>query len=72
MSVWAKDLTDESKKPIYATYSAHFRKYYKMGRDILIQLVKETGITNNPYILPTWILADRLVKASIISRESLE
>ena len=72
MSFYAKDLTDDSKKPIYATYSAHFRKYFKLGRDILIQLAKETGITNNPYILPTWILADRLVKASIISRESLE
>lgn len=72
MSVWCKDLTNESKKPIYATYSAHFRRFYKMGRDILIQLVKEAGITNNPYILPTCILADRLVKASIISRESLE
>ena len=69
-SVWAKDLI--TKKIVYATYRAHFKKCYRLGRDILIQLAKETGITNHPYILPTWILADRLVKASIVSRESLE
>ncbi len=70
MSVWVKDLI--TKKTVYATYSAHFKNYYKKGRDVLIQLAKETGITNNPYILPTWILVDKLVKASIVSRESLE
>ena len=70
MSVWAKDLI--SKKIVYATYSAHFQNYYRKGRDILIQLAKETGITNNPYILPTWLLADKLLKASIVSRDSVE
>ena len=70
MSVWVKDLI--TKKIVYATHSAHFKNYYKKGRDILIQLAKETGITNNPYILPTWILVEKLIEVSIVSRESVE
>jgi len=59
------------KKPIYATNGAWFAHYNRKGRDVLIQLALETGISQRPYSLPTWILVDKLVKKSKINREEI-
>jgi len=58
-----------SKKPIYATYKAHFSHFYRKGREVLIKLALETGVSTQPYSEPTFILADKLVKFSKIRKE---
>jgi len=59
------------REPLYATNGAWFGHYIRKGRDILIQLALEAGISQRPYSLPTWILADKLVKISKIYREEI-
>jgi len=51
------------------TYGAIFGHYWRKGREVLIELVKEMGISKNPYTEPTFILAEKLVKISKVSRE---
>ena len=57
-------------KPEYAPYNAIFGHYWRKGREVLIELVKELGISNNPYVEPTFILAEKLVKISKIDLEN--
>ena len=53
----------------YATYNAIFGHYFRKGREVLIRLVKEAGISKNPYGEPTFILAEKLVRISKIDPE---
>ena len=53
-------------KPEYVTYNAIFGHYWRKGREVLIELVKEAGISKNPYGEPTFILAEKLVRISKI------
>ena len=55
-----------NQKKEYATYNAIFGHYWRKGREVLIELVKEAGISKNPYTEPTFILAEKLVKISKI------
>jgi len=54
----------EHKKIVYAEHRAWFSHYFRKGRDTLIQLVLEEGLSGNPYGEPTYILAEKLVKIS--------
>ena len=58
-----------SKKPEYTVYKAIFRHYYNKGREALIDLAIETGISTRPYAEPTYILADKLVHFSKVNIE---
>ena len=63
----------KSKKIEYADHGAWFGHYFRKGRDTLIQLVIEEGISKNPYGESTYILADKLVKISKIdSRDEVK
>jgi len=55
----------------YVTYGAIFGHYYRKGREVLIKLAKETGVSQIPYSEPTFILCDKLVKISKINREAI-
>jgi len=72
MSFWVcQQLTcDFSKRQTYSTYTAIFRHYYKKGREVLIELAKQTGVSIIPYSEPSYILADKLVKISKVEREN--
>jgi len=50
----------------YATHNAIFGHYWRKGREVLIELVKEAAISKNPYGEPTFILAEKLVRISKI------
>jgi len=41
----------------------------RKGREILIKLAIETGVSSIPYQEPTYILAEKLVKISKVQRE---
>ena len=60
-----------NKKPFYATHRELFGHYYRKGREVLIKLAKENGVSQIPYSEPTYILADKLVKISKINRETI-
>ena len=55
-----------NKKVEFADHRAWFGHYWRHGREILIELVKEAGISSNPYGEPTFILAEKLTKISKI------
>ena len=57
------------EKSEYAEHGAWFGHYWKKGREILIQLVLEEGIAKNPYGMPTYILTEKLVEISKISKD---
>ena len=56
----------ESEKPVYADYRAWFGHFWRHGRNVLIEIILDLGILQNPYIEPTFILADKLVQVSKI------
>ena len=58
-----------AKIPEYATYKAVFGHYYRKGREVLIKLALENGISERPYSEPTYILADKLVKISKVEKQ---
>ncbi len=60
---------DKSKKIIFATYRFMFKHYMRKGREILIKLAIQTGVSTIPYQEPTYILADKLTKISKVQRE---
>jgi len=60
-----------SSKIEYATYSAWFGHYYRKGREVLIELVIELGLSEHPYGEPTYLLADKLVKATKVNSEGV-
>ena len=47
-----------------ATHDQWFRHYFRKGRDVLIELALVTMISDNPYILPTYIITEKLVQYS--------
>ena len=55
-----------NKKVEFADHRAWFGHYWRKGRDVLIELVKEAGISKNPYSEPTFVLAEKLIKISKI------
>jgi len=56
-----------SFKPEWVSYKEIFRHYFRKGREILIQLALENNVSSTPYAEPTYILADKLVKASMVT-----
>jgi len=56
-------------KVVYASHRFVFKHYYNKGREDLIKLAIETGVSNIPYQEPTYILADKLVKISKVDEE---
>ena len=58
-----------AKVPEFATYKAMFGHYYRKGREVLIELAKETGVSSTPYTETTYILADKLVRISQVKRQ---
>jgi len=58
-----------AKIPEYATYKAVFGHYYRKGREVLIKLALENGVSERPYAEPTYILADKLVKISQVKQQ---
>jgi len=56
----------ESEKPVYADHRAWFGHFWRHGRNVLIETILDLGILRNPYIEPTFILAEKLVKISKI------
>lgn len=58
-----------SEKAVYADNTAWFGHYWRKGRNALIQLIQENEILRNPYIEPTYILANKLVQFSKIEQE---
>lgn len=54
---------------IHSTYGFMFKHYFRKGREILIKLATETGVSTIPYQEPTFILADKLTKISKVEKE---
>ena len=57
------------EKAEFADYRAWFGHYWRKGRNALIAIILDLGILQNPYIEPTFILADKLVKISKIEED---
>jgi len=61
MSFWIICPQKICNKKKFADHNAHFGHFYRKGRENLIQLALETGISKNPHCEPTWILAEKLI-----------
>lgn len=59
-------------KPEFAEHKAWFGHYWRKGRDTLIEIILEYEILRNPYVEPTYILANKLVQISKIESENKE
>lgn len=58
---------NKSLKPEWVLYREIFIHYYKKGREVLIELALENNVTTRPYVEKTYILADKLVKVSMVT-----
>ncbi len=58
-----------NKKITFASHNAWFGHYWRKGREVLIELVKENNISKNPYAEPTFVLAEKLTQISKIDSE---
>ena len=57
----------QSFKPEWVSYKEIFHHYFGKGRENLIQLALENKVSSKPNSEPTYILADKLVKASKVT-----